>query len=173
MVFILLFLWCILFELFYLMTGFEHFASFINIWSISTNFNSTCCSLSFVPLLAWFSVNGNSIRSPWKFATSCIGSLWGRGSNSRFVDGLQMSTRRSSTLPCWEDVANLWHTSPATFAICNKGWHNHTQHKISMIWSAKFQRVRANLVELFTGQHQNRWNHLKTIENVSVFEGRQ
>ena len=52
---------------------------------VSKNFNSICCSLSFVPLLAWFSVSGNSIRSPWKFATSCIGSLWGRGSNSRFV----------------------------------------------------------------------------------------
>ena len=52
--------------------------------TVSTNFNSICCSLSFVPLLAWFSVSGNLIRSPWKFATSCIGSLWGRGSNSRF-----------------------------------------------------------------------------------------
>ena len=45
--------------------------------------HSICCSLSFVPVLAWFSVSGNSIRSLCKFATSCIGFLWGRGSNSR------------------------------------------------------------------------------------------
>ena len=30
-------------------------------FTVSTNFNSTCCSLSFVPLLAWFSVSGNLI----------------------------------------------------------------------------------------------------------------
>ena len=61
-------------------------------------------------------------------------------------------------------------------AICNKGRPDHPQHKNSLILAAKFPSIWANRVELITGQHQKLqivWNIWKTIENVSVLEGRQ
>ena len=116
--------------------------------------------LSFAPLLAWFSVRGNSIWFLQKFTTSCIGSLWGRGSNSRFVQRCTNVYTKELHL-----ISLRWCCQSQIHQSCDV-----CDLQQGATWSSPAQKhFRANVVEHSTGQHQKLqfvWIIWKTIKNV-------
>ena len=128
------------------------------------NFNSTCCSLSFVSLLAWFSVSGNSIRSPCKFATSCIGSQWGRGSNSRFVQRFTNVYMKELHL-----TSLRWCCQSLTHQPCNvcdrqhgATWSSPAQKQFDLVREVStFPGQPCGTLYQSTSNSTNRLNHLR------------